>query len=165
MLCAGCIFFQDHKSSSPNTTWRRGRSTRRSLPLHCLCAPTVVLYPSTTFALHALHPRVLWIETKAALRDQRSCKLFCISLSLYCLFLTVCVFCLPESLDLIIVISSKANQKIGHNLCKSGFYVIKEHELIRSFFCSSWRSERGTVAGVPFGSFASVVGSQIREGN
>jgi hypothetical protein len=43
------------------------------------------------------------------------------------------VFCLAESLDLIIVISSKANQKIGHNLYKSGFYVIKVHELIGSF--------------------------------
>ncbi len=43
------------------------------------------------------------------------------------------MFCLPESLDLIIVMSSKENQKIGHNLCKSGFYVIKVHELIGSF--------------------------------
>ncbi len=43
------------------------------------------------------------------------------------------MFFLPESLDLIIVISSKANQKIGHNLFNGGLYVIKVHELIGSF--------------------------------
>jgi hypothetical protein len=45
-----------------------------------------------------------------------------------------------------------------------GFYVVHVHDLIGSFFCSSWRSERKTVAGVLFGSFT-MVGSQFRESN
>jgi hypothetical protein len=45
-------------------------------------------------------------------------------------------------------------------------YVVKVHDLIGSFFCSSWSSEGETVtvAGVLFGSFT-MVELQIREGN
>jgi hypothetical protein len=44
------------------------------------------------------------------------------------------------------------------------FYVIKIHDFERKCFCSPWRPERETVAGVLLGSFA-MVGSQSREGN
>jgi hypothetical protein len=58
----------------------------------------------------ALLPRARPIEAKAPLRDQGRCKPSCaVCLSLYCLLLTVGLFCLPKNLDLIVAIYFEAN--------------------------------------------------------
>jgi hypothetical protein len=97
--------------------WGRGRSTGRSVLLR------VRVYSQ----LHYTHQQLLQytgslptahrIETMATVRDPGS-KLFVFSLSLsfYCLLLTVRVFCLPKHDALVIVISSEANRKFGHKI-------------------------------------------------
>ncbi len=94
-----------------------------------------------------------------------SFPVFFLSVSTYCLLLLMVCF-----LEIVDLISSGANWKIGHILHKTWYlnivasmwsiYMIWK----QSSFCSPCRSERETMAGVLFESFT-MVGSQIREGN
>jgi hypothetical protein len=69
----------------------------------------------------AIHPSVNWVETKAVLRDQSSCKFFCfvpLSLCLLPSSHSTCVFFAEKPFELNIGISSDENRKIGYNFCK-----------------------------------------------
>jgi len=125
--CARSNSFLDHKSKtsrSSTTTWRRGRSTRRSLPLRVRVHPQFHFTHRQLLQCTSLLPRAHRIETEAALRDHGNCKLPCffpLCVSVYCLLLTVLVGCLPKHVDLI---SSEPNRKIGHILCKTQYLVV-----------------------------------------
>jgi hypothetical protein len=118
---AGCNYCLDHKNSSSTTTGGRVRWTGSSLLLRVCVHPQLHYSHQQTLQYTPFHPRAHRIDREATLRDQGSCKLFflcCSSLST-AFFSQLRVFCLLETLELMItVISPQANQKIGHNLCK-----------------------------------------------
>jgi hypothetical protein len=73
--------FFDHKSSSSSctTTWRRGRSTWRSLLLRVCVHPQFHFTKKKLLLLYtALLPKVHWMETEAVLRDHGYGKFFCV---------------------------------------------------------------------------------------
>lgn len=73
VMCRICNSFLDHKSSISTATWRRGRRLTR---LGACCYASVCTHNGTILQYTILLPRVHRIETKAALTDQGSCKLF-----------------------------------------------------------------------------------------
>jgi hypothetical protein len=90
-----------------------------------LCAaPAIAIYPSpNSCSKRQFLPRAHRIETEVALRDPSNCKLFSLFCSsVYCRLLTlsVCFVCLKSGHDYI-VMSSKSNQKIPHNLCTTQY--------------------------------------------
>ncbi len=85
--CARSNSFLDHKSKScrsSTTTWRRGRSTRRSLLLRVRLHPQFHFTHRQLLRCTSVLPRAHRIEKEAALRDHGNCKLSC-------LFLSVCL--------------------------------------------------------------------------
>jgi hypothetical protein len=94
---------------------------QEELAAPCLCAPSIPIYPSTTFAYVGFLPRVDRIEAEAAIRAPGEWKLSCVvplSVFVYCLPLVVC---LPKTVDLI---SSEANRKIAHVVCEMQYDLI-----------------------------------------
>jgi hypothetical protein len=121
LQCARFCSFVDHKSSSSSTTtWRRGRSTKKSLLLRGV-QPQFHFTQQQLLQNTALLLRVYRIQAVAAITDHGNCKLSCLvplSVFVYCLRLMVC---LPKNVDLI---SSEANRQIGHILCKTQHLVV-----------------------------------------
>ncbi len=153
--CARSNSFLDHKSSSSSTTtWITGRSTRRSLSLRVCVHPQLHFIRQQLLQYTALLPRAPRIETEATLRDNCNCKLFVLFLSVYCLLLTVRVFCLPgkpwPDNNVIFQFNLKdSTQSSQDAIPHHGFYVIKLHDLNeRTFSCCFLRLERDTGAGV-----------------
>jgi hypothetical protein len=67
---------------APPTTWRRGKSISRSLLLRVCVHPQFDFTHRQLLQYVALLPRVLGIETEAALREHGNCKLLLLFLSL-----------------------------------------------------------------------------------
>jgi hypothetical protein len=94
---------------------------QEELAAPCLCAPSIPIYPSTTFAYAGFLPRVHRIETEAAIRAPGECKLSCV------VPLSVCVYCLPlvvcyrKTVELIF---SEAYRKIAHVVCEMEYDLI-----------------------------------------
>jgi hypothetical protein len=165
----------DHKSSSSSnsstTTWRRGRLLRKSLQLRVCVHPQFYFTHQQILQCTALLPRAHGIETEAAIRGHGNCKLSYSSSLCVCLLPSfhspshsTCgwLVYLPKAFDLNLIGSKLKNwtSSVQDAEPRGGFYVIKLYDFERKFFCSPCRSERETVAGVLFGSFA-MVGSQI----
>jgi hypothetical protein len=89
-------------------------------------------------------------------------------LSVYCLLLTALVLCFLKNLDLITVISSQSNRKIGHNLGRMQYLIMlfmwAKYMIQKELFRQSLEINRETMVRVLFGSFT-MVGSQIRDGD
>jgi hypothetical protein len=81
----------DHKSSSSNstTTWRKGRSLRKSSLLRVCVHPQFYFNCQQVLQCTALLPEAHGIETEASLRDHDNYKLSCSS--------SLCVCLLPSS--------------------------------------------------------------------
>jgi hypothetical protein len=120
--CAKSNSFEAHKSSSSSTTaWRRERSTRRSLLLRACVHPRSQFTYQQLLQYVGFLPRVRRIETEAAIRAPGECKTSCVvplSVCFYCLLLVVC---LPKA---VVLISSEANRKIAHIVCKTQYDLI-----------------------------------------
>jgi len=167
--CAGCNSFLDHKSSSSSTTWRKGRSTGRSLCYVSVCTHGCTI-PINNFCStpHFFQERTGGGNKGGTQQRSRQLQAFlcCPSLSIYWLLFLVLVFRLPKNLDLCCDTYSDTFRRLAtiYTRCNNSSRLLcdKSTWFDWKFFCSSWRWERETVAGVLF---FTMVGSKIREGN
>jgi hypothetical protein len=96
-------------------------STRRSLLLRACVHPRSQFTYQQLLQYVGFLPRVRRIETEAAIRAPGKCKTSCVvplSVCFYCLLLVVC---LPKA---VVLISSEANRKIAHIVCKTQYDLI-----------------------------------------
>jgi hypothetical protein len=94
---------------------------QEEVAITCLCPYAIPLYPSITFAIYNIFSQSMPDRNKRAIMRSWHCKLSCVvPLSLPFYYLLLMVYLL-KNVDLI---SSEANPKIGHILCKMQYLIM-----------------------------------------